>query len=476
MSRVRLYNSFIKIDNPTSPMRSGLSKQLSYVDKSKQYLVKRMSKNIFRRSSPDYERLKSEVDNCLLIEEEDGSLTIPSGFAHLIKQFDCDIEDNRHETGKEISLPWISNDMAVKLRQYQEIAVDECIKNWRGIINLATGLGKTLTAVALIRKLRRKTLIICPNVAIAEQFYDELCKRFGSNRIGFCGDGRFKINDITVGVAQTVINHVDRFSTQELGVIIYDEAHHVAANTFISIAKSLSNVGRMYGLTATAYRSDGKDIVMTSACGDTLIQHDAAWGVKNGWLAKPYFLVREVKTNGYDYKDDRLKSYKAHILKSKEMLDRIESDALKMISTNKSTVILVDTIEHGTQLSKKLGIPFAKGEDEDSSLYFKLLNDGKIPGLVATDGKAGEGVDLRNVDVLILANFTAAKGAVLQAVGRGLRMHGTKDSCIILDYIPTGSSMLKRHAMQRVGYYREITNQIKIIKLTSSNNIWEKED
>jgi superfamily II DNA or RNA helicase len=134
-----------------------------------------------------------------------------------------------------------------------------------------------------------------------------------------------------------------------------------------------------------------------------------------------------------------------------------------MMAAGKSVLILVDEVAHGQDLSKELGIPFATGLDKQSQEYVNQLNAGKVPGLVGTDGKIGEGSDTQNVDVLVLANFVASKGPVTQAVGRGLRKQGTKTRCIILDYIPMGSTMLSRHGFNRVGYYQEITDKVNVI-------------
>lgn len=334
--------------------------------------------------------------------------------------------------------------------------------NHRGIINLATGLGKSKTAIMLIRSLKRKTLVVCPSKSIANQFYAELVDCFGSQKVGFIGDGKYKPSAVTVGIAASVSNRIDDIKNLDLGVVIFDETHHTPANTFYAIADGLGAVGRMYGLTATAFRSDGKDLFIHAACGDILVQRDVAWGVANDWLAKPYFIVRSVKTNGYDHKNDKLKSYKTHVLNCDAMNDRIVSDAAAFVKQDKYVLILVDQIEHGDMISSKLGISFANGRDKGSERLIDGFNNGKIRGLVATDGLVGEGVDTRNVEVLLLANFTASKSAVLQAVGRGLRKTSTKNHCIVLDYIPEGSTMLSRHARQRISYYKEITHNVKV--------------
>jgi superfamily II DNA or RNA helicase len=120
-------------------------------------------------------------------------------------------------------------------------------------------------------------------------------------------------------------------------------------------------------------------------------------------------------------------------------------------------LVLVDEVAHGEELAKQLGVPFATGEDSKSQDYVDSLNQGKVKGLVGTDGRIGEGTDTQNVDVLILANFVASKGPVIQAVGRSLRKTATKSKCIV------GSDQLTRHALGRVDFYRDITHKVKII-------------
>jgi len=456
-----IYNDIIRIDHIDPSIESEIKRQLSYVDKSKQYQIRRMRKNPFQANSPLLKQLEAESEGTLC--SKDGqSLIVPSGFASLVTSLVDNVTDHRKDTGPTIALPWASSSSSFTLRPYQEEAVEIAAKNYRGIINLATGLGKSKTAIYLIRQLKRKTLVVCPSKSIAYQFYKELSNSFGPGKVGFVGDGKYKPSAVTVGIAASVSNRIEDLKKLELGVVIFDETHHTPANTFYAIAEGLGAVGRIYGLTATAFRSDGKDLFIHASCGDILVERDVAWGVSNGWLSQPYFIVRSVNTTGYDFKDDKLKAYRAHVLNSKEMNDRIISDAKAFISANKNTLILVDQIEHGDMISSAIGIAFANGRDKGSEKLIDEFNDGKIRGLVATDGLVGEGVDTRSVEVLLLANFTASKSAVLQAVGRGLRKTETKDKCIVLDYIPASSTMLTRHANQRISYYKEITHNVKV--------------
>lgn len=460
--QITVNNDNIVIDQPDISLLNLVRAQLTYTDKSKQYQLRRMGKTAWGRAQPLYKELQAQVKGTLY-KEENGQLIFPSSFYHEFKDHFSNIIENRKETGSKIVCPWVNKPF--DLRPYQQEAVDLMLSNYRGVINFATGLGKTLVATHFIKAYKRKTLVICPSDSVAKQFYNQFVECFGKNKVGFYGGGKKKINDITVSIAASVTRNIQDFAAAGFGAIIFDEVHHTPATTFFDIAVGLAGVGKVFGLTATDFRSDGKDIMITAGCGSVLIRRDIKWGVENGFLAAPYFIIREVDTGGRDFKDDKLKSYKEHVLNNKAMKDRIFNDAKAMMAAGKSVLILVDEVAHGEELSKALGIPFATGEDKKSQDYVDQLNAGKVPGLVGTDGKVGEGTDTKNVDVLILANFVASKGPVIQALGRGLRKQGIKDKCIILDYIPMGSTMLARHANTRITFYEEITDKVKVITL-----------
>jgi superfamily II DNA or RNA helicase len=462
-SDVKIHNDRIIITDPSAAMRSFIESHLTYKDKSKQYQLRRMGKNMWQRNSPVYAQLQKEVDGVLYEEPAPNQLSVSSCFVDLLKDKfgTATVTDSRSDTGKKIALPWVKKPYA--LRDYQEEAVNLMLSNPRGLINLATGLGKTLLATHLVQRYKRRALIVCPSESVAKQFYEQFVSCFGQNKVGFYGGGKKNISDLTIGIAASVSKNIVEFQNAGLGVVILDETHHTPATTFFDISQGLGKVGKIFGLTATDYRSDGKDIMITAGCGPVLIRRDTKWGVENGWLAEPYFFVRQVHTTGRDYKDDKVKSYKEHVLNCNIMKTQIREDAAKMMAAGKSVLILVDEVQHGLELSKELGIPFATGIDAKSQDYVDQLNAGKVKGLVGTDGKIGEGSDTQNVDVLILANFVASKGPVTQAVGRGLRKQGTKIRCIILDYIPMGSTMLSRHGFNRVEFYKEITANVKVI-------------
>jgi len=452
-------NQFTIIKNPTNDIVREFKQSMSYTDKQKQFELRRLEKNPFYKNKSYIDKLKKEINCCILKNLDGGHIAFNSGLSFYLNNIN--IEDKRTDTGKVIALPWVKKPF--NLRPYQEEAVQVAVENWRGIIAMATGLGKTLVATYLIKKLKRNTLIMVPSESIAKQFYKELVDAFGESMVGYYGGGKKKIKSITVGIVASVVNAIDEFKKADLGVIIVDEVHHLAASTFYEITTALGDVGRIYGLTATDYRSDGKDLLIHAGCGQVIIKRDIKWGIDNNFLAKPKFIVKKVSTIGVDHKYDKLKNYKEHILNNSLMKDEIKNDIKKYIALGKSVLCLVGEIEHGVELSKELGVPFAQGKDKKSQGYVDDLNSGKISCLIGTNGKISEGTDTRNVDVLVLASFMASKGPVIQSIGRALRRQGSKIEALIIDYMPSGSTMLTRHAQSRIAFYKEITIDVQVL-------------
>jgi len=466
LSRIK-YNSYMKaiitnklilLQNPSLVVRRSLEQLLSFKDKSKLYQLNRMAKNPFLKKTQQYKDLEKEANGKMWKEVPGGHMVFSSGLFHYIERSGIPFEDRRTDTGDTISLPW--KNKAFDPRDYQREAIDIMKNHYRGVVNLATGMGKSLIALYAIKEIKKKTLIVVPGESIAKQFIESLQEAFGEHKVALYGSGKKKIADITVGIAASIVRNLDEFKEENLGLIIFDEVHHIAANTFYDIASALGDTGKIFGLTATDYRSDGKDIMITAGCGDVKIKRDIKWGVEHKYLAKPVFISKNIDTRGGDFKDNKLKNYKANVLNDPYMNKQIIEDITNYRDQGLNVLCLVAEVAHGEALAKKIGCPFAQGKDSKSQSYVKDLNEGRINCLIGTGGKVGEGTDTRRVDVLIMANFMASKGPVIQAIGRGLRIYGDKTECIIIDYVPNGSSMLKRHALQRIEYFKEIVDEV----------------
>lgn len=457
-----LTNKLMVIKDPTDEVARHVTSILSYKDKSIQYQIKRKLRQPMFKYSEEYKLLQEKAEGVMYKWLPGGHIAMSSGFSYMCNTFNLPVVDQRKETGVKCAFPWVKKPF--DLRDYQDEACTLMEQNYRGVINLATGLGKTLTALHLIRRIGRRTLIVVPSESIANQFVKELKEAFGDRRVELFSGKRKKLADITVGISASVVRAIDTFKAHDLGLIIFDEVHHIAADTFFDVARGLGDVGRLYGMTATDFRSDGKDIMISAGCGEVLIRRDLIWGIQNKWLAEPEFVIRKVDTSyKKNYRDDKLRNYRAHVLDCPEMNDAIRHDIRTALNNGESVLVLVDQVSHGEMLAKEFNLPFATGTDNKSQEYVDQLNAGTIPGLIGTDGKVGEGTDTKRVDVLIMANFAAGKGPVYQCLGRGTRKYGNKTKVRVHDYIALGSDMLKRHAEGRIDIYKTTTKNIQII-------------
>lgn len=145
-----------------------------------------------------------------------------------------------------------------KLREYQEKAISEWISNnYCGIFEMATGTGKTFTALNCMKEIFNKssrmlTVIACPYAHLAEQWAKDVEKTFNidcyniysSNNPDWKTDFTDLLLDIELGVVDNVIiltTHKtfssDFFIKHLLNVdvpalLIVDEMHHVVSKAY----------------------------------------------------------------------------------------------------------------------------------------------------------------------------------------------------------------------------------------------------
>ncbi len=141
------------------------------------------------------------------------------------------------------------------LRDYQKQALDAWILNSkRGVIVLPTGSGKTVIGINAISLLNTPTIVVVPTLDLLDQWRSQLKKEFKID-IGMLGGGEQEIKAITVSTYDSAYIHAARLGNK-FGLIIFDEVHHLPAESFKQIAEMFAAPFRM-GLTATYERDDG---------------------------------------------------------------------------------------------------------------------------------------------------------------------------------------------------------------------------
>ncbi len=211
------------------------------------------------------------TDVCLRYEE--GTIRVSGTVPDSLARFDVRSETNRtpayqyHElrtalsessvrvTDEVFALPTLTLTTTYELRPYQQEALDA----WRdagerGVLELPTGSGKTVVAIAAIAELETPTLVVVPTIDLVEQWQAELEAEFGEP-IGRLGGGVQQVESLTVSTYDSAYLRADELGDQ-FGFVVFDEVHHLGGEGYRDIARLLAAPARL-GLTATFERPDG---------------------------------------------------------------------------------------------------------------------------------------------------------------------------------------------------------------------------
>lgn len=161
--------------------------------------------------------------------------------------------------------PWTGATFQGQLRENQQSACERALATIQShsqgtVLHLNTGMGKTVCALWLASQLGYKTLILVHKGFLMTQWTDRIKQFCGKDvKIGYIqGDTYDADADIIIGMIQTfLVRHL--CAPPGVGLLIVDEAHHIAAKTFQSIMLACPVKHRL-GLSATPVRKDGLDI------------------------------------------------------------------------------------------------------------------------------------------------------------------------------------------------------------------------
>ncbi|MEF8808048.1 DEAD/DEAH box helicase family protein [Natronomonas sp.] len=170
-------------------------------------------------------------------------------------------------------LPALST--AYELRPYQQDALDAWHgANDRGVVELPTGSGKTVLAIAAIAALETPTLVVVPTIDLLEQWRGELEAEFGDSvDIGQLGGGTQQVEPITVATYDSAYLRADELGDR-FGFLIFDEVHHLGGEGYRDIARLMAAPARL-GLTATFERPDGAHEAIEELVGSVVYERSA---------------------------------------------------------------------------------------------------------------------------------------------------------------------------------------------------------
>ncbi|PWJ93598.1 superfamily II DNA or RNA helicase [Mesorhizobium loti] len=326
--------------------------------------------------------------------------------------------------------------MMVELFDYQRKALQEVNasldEHRRVVLQMPTGSGKTVTAAEFVRREAQKHVVwfICHRREIirqASRAFSELGIRHGiiapdaeKMRLGFAFDPTARVKIASI---QTLANRVDEFDPP--AVVVWDECHHIAADSWARLLARFPEAKHV-GLTATPERLDGKGLVTWFP--EMVLGPSIRQLIDKGRLA-PYRMFAPTEP---DMRSARIK-----------LGDYLQADTERIMS---APVIIGDAVEHykraipasralvfATSVAASLAVVEQFGAegiaaqhvdgttpDEVRDEAISNLVAGKIK-ILSSYGVFTEGVDVPEVDAVILLRPTKSLQLYLQMIGRGLR-------------------------------------------------------
>lgn len=367
----------------------------------------------------------------------------------------------------KFSLPEITNSgKKFSIRDYQKQAIDSfyaggSIEGGSGVVVLPCGAGKTIVGIGSMHAVSTQTLILVTNTLSIRQWKNEILDKtdIPEEDIGEYSGDKKEIRPITIATYNILTHrrqkggeftHFHLFSSNNWGLILYDEVHLLPAPVF-RITSELQAKRRL-GLTATLVREDGLEEDVFSLIGPKKI--DVPWKEleKKSWIAEARCTeirvpMRSLMRSAYSVADDREKFRMSSENPEKQRV----IGTLLHHHANDQVLIIGQYLNQLRKISAKFGIPLITGKtslNERAELY-EAFRTRAIPALVVSK-VANFSIDLPDANVAIQVSGTfGSRQEEAQRLGRILRPKENEQNNAVFYSVITNESAEERFSHNR---------------------------
>ncbi len=359
-----------------------------------------------------------------------------------------------------------------ELNPLQERALKEMLKYDTGVFVAPPGVGKTVLGIKLIAKRQVTTLVLVHRKPLLDQwraqiasFFDMDVKKIG--QIGGAKDRATGVIDVAMLQSMDKKDGVDD-RIRQYGQIIVDECHHISAVSFERVMMAAS-ARYIAGLTATPYRRDGHQPIITMQCGPIRYSISTKSVAKEAAF-RQLLIERQTDFSCEWTEGDHITAIWPLLIADNARNDLICKDVFTVLSEGRSPIILTERKEHLELLKSKLEesvehlvvLHGGMRAPHRREMLQKLFNtkETETRVILATGPYIGEGFDDPRLDTLFLAMPFSFKGKMVQYAGRLHRQRENKKEIRIYDYVdgkmPIFEKMYKRRlkAYKSLGYER----------------------
>ena len=324
---------------------------------------------------------------------------------------------------------------------YQKELIERGLKDMRGIIKSPTGSGKTLIMAGLVKALA-----------------------------GLCYGEGFIQGDIMLCTVQSIERILDTH-LEETEVLMVDECHEFAnGKTTLTALRSFPNALYRIGFTATPPSDIIPKLNLEGSLGPVWSVVDTASLVDSGKLTKPVIQLinREYTASGIDEDMTYMEAYDEYIVyneKRNNIIKDIVND-IKKRNPKSRILVLTKSLDHGRTLEKLFGgnCEFLQGSDSIGERYNAIskFRRHKTSSVLIGTKILQTGVNIEEITHFINARGMKSEIATLQALGRALRRHKSKDKVFVYDFLDK-EKYLKEHSLARKKHYTNEGHEVIIL-------------
>jgi len=346
----------------------------------------------------------------------------------------------------------------------QRLAIEAIVNNDHGLVAAKVGFGKTYVAIDAISRIKKKALIVVNKTALIDQWIERIVQftSLTADDIGIISGRKQEFNKpICIATVQTLFRRVkneDKAFIKSMyeanfGVTFYDECHiTAAAPTFSTSVKTVFSK-RLYGLSATPYRSDGLGQLLSWFIGP-IIFDDSKLNVPVyvGLVDIPLYISQGYKKY-IEWSNDNsiitryckfLKKQDVYIRQIAKTIDDLIKLDLQILGLS-AMIDLLYMIYDKCQYKHKISIVHSSVEEKD---YSKQC-------ILATYGMFKEGMDVPRLNTLIYITPITNKNSLMQSIGRISRYTSADKKAFVIDIVNSEYEPLKKMREYRLRYYKQ---------------------
>ena len=414
-----------------------------------------------------------ERGNRPVIKDKFGNYRAIPQYVYFLREYDNRIEIPLGYTDKLVGLvgplpeliykPIVINDLSgIKLRPYQDEAVNSMLQANTGILCSPAASGKTVMAMAIIRMLGLKTLWIVHRGGLARQAAASYEKFFGE-KAGVVGDKSWIIgNTFTAGVTNTVAAKSRDLLKEEFDLIIVDEVHRApTAMTFNALIGLSPKI--LYGLSATPFREDNLQDVLYNLIGP--IRHEVPREEleRQGYIVTPSInlLKTDIAINLDSLEKVTFGSYLHALEATTERTMLVATEVITYQALGYSCVVLCEYVSYCeliynllSELVPNVAIIHGRNKKIADELPSMVANK-EIDIICTTYKYFSDGFDLPELAGMFFGTPFKSKIQCEQVIGRIQRICINKKSAKVIDFIDD-DPIAKNHLAKRLDVYSKL--------------------